>query len=148
MKTKMVPRRNSIRMRKILTVRSISPSLSFNQCTSVHPSINSSFNHILTTHPHTAEDYYGADYPEDEVAEDDEYDRGAYEEYRKYASDNEEWGNGPDSDDEDGVVGSGDENGEFSTGQVFVRAIRRDNANKASAKIQINDDGGGEEMSE
>ena len=37
-----------------------------------------------------AEDYYGADYPEDEVDEDDEYDVNAYK-YRKGASDDEEW---------------------------------------------------------
>ncbi len=37
-----------------------------------------------------AEDYYGADYPEDEVDEDDEYDVNAYK-YRKNASDDEEW---------------------------------------------------------
>ena len=37
-----------------------------------------------------AEDYYGADYPEDEVDEDDEYDVDAYK-YRKGASDDEEW---------------------------------------------------------
>jgi hypothetical protein len=41
-----------------------------------------------------AEDYYGADYPEDEVDEDDEYDVDAYK-YRKDASDDEEW----DADD-------------------------------------------------
>ncbi|TID14664.1 hypothetical protein E2P81_ATG08619 [Venturia nashicola] len=94
-----------------------------------------------------AEDYYGADYPEDEVAEDDEYDRGAYEEYRKYASDDEQWGNGLDSDDSDGAVGSGGENEEFSTGQAFARAVRRDQATKASTKEQTDIDGG-EEMSE
>lgn len=114
--------------------------------TLLHSLHSTSINHILTTHPHTAEDYYGADYPEDEVAEDDEYGRGAYEEYRKYASDDEQWGNGLDSDD-DGVVGSGDENGEFSTGQVFARVVRRDKTKTASAKVQTDVDGG-EEMSE
>lgn len=38
-----------------------------------------------------AEDYYGADYPEDEVASDDEYGVGAYR-YRRNASDEEEFG--------------------------------------------------------
>jgi hypothetical protein len=109
-----------------------------------HLFFHSFTNHILTTHPKTAEDYYGADYPEDEVAEDDEYDRGAYEEYRKYASDDEQWGNGLDSDNEDGVVGSGDENGEFSTGPQFARTIRSQ-ANTA-AKMQTDIDG--DEMSE
>ena len=38
-----------------------------------------------------AEDYYGNDYPEDEVDTDDELGRGAYN-YRHYASDDEEFG--------------------------------------------------------
>jgi hypothetical protein len=38
----------------------------------------------------TAEDYYGADYPEDEVASDDENDRDIYQ-YRKNADDLEEF---------------------------------------------------------
>jgi hypothetical protein len=37
-----------------------------------------------------AEDYYGADYPEDEVASDDEFDRNPYD-YRGNASGDEEW---------------------------------------------------------
>ncbi|KAG9929085.1 hypothetical protein KCV02_g8517, partial [Aureobasidium melanogenum] len=37
-----------------------------------------------------AEGYYAADYPEDEVASDDEYDRGAYG-YRHGGSDDEQW---------------------------------------------------------
>merc|ERR1711981_1292157 len=37
-----------------------------------------------------AEDYYGADYPEDEVASDDEYDRDVYQ-YRRNADDLEEF---------------------------------------------------------
>ena len=41
----------------------------------------------LTT---AAEDYYGNDYPEDEIDSDDEYDRDAYK-YRKYVSDDEEY---------------------------------------------------------
>lgn len=38
----------------------------------------------------SAEDFYGNDYPEDEVDSDDEYGRGAYN-FRKYGSDNEEY---------------------------------------------------------
>ncbi|KAK3676285.1 hypothetical protein LTR78_004036 [Recurvomyces mirabilis] len=49
-----------------------------------------------------AEDYYGADYPEDELASDDEYDRGAYGYRRHGASDDESW-------DEDTGAFSGDE---------------------------------------
>lgn len=41
--------------------------------------------------PQTAEDYYGNDYPEDEVNSDDEFGRGAYN-YRHAASDVEEFG--------------------------------------------------------
>ncbi|KAK5118280.1 hypothetical protein LTR62_002793 [Meristemomyces frigidus] len=53
-----------------------------------------------------AEDYYGADYPEDELASDDEYDRGAYGFRRRGAggSDDESW------DGETGEFG-GDEDG-------------------------------------
>ena len=39
----------------------------------------------------TAEDYYGNDYPEDEVDSEDEFGRGAYN-YRHTASDDEEFG--------------------------------------------------------
>lgn len=38
----------------------------------------------------TAEDFYGNDYPEEEVNSEDEFDRGAYK-YRKNASDEEEY---------------------------------------------------------
>lgn len=49
-----------------------------------------------------AEDYYGADYPEDEVASDDEMGQGAYG-YRHGGSDDEEWDSdtGAFSDEED-----------------------------------------------
>ena len=52
----------------------------------------------LTT---AAEDYYGNDYPEDEVDFDDEFDRDAYK-YRNDASDEEEFDEDYDgrSDDE------------------------------------------------
>jgi hypothetical protein len=38
-----------------------------------------------------AENYYAADYPEDEVDDDDEYDRNAYRYRNQNASDNEEY---------------------------------------------------------
>ncbi|KAK3071609.1 hypothetical protein LTR53_008320 [Teratosphaeriaceae sp. CCFEE 6253] len=49
-----------------------------------------------------AEDYYGADYPEDELASDDEFGRGAYGYRAKAGSDGEEWDEetGAYSDDE------------------------------------------------
>lgn len=52
----------------------------------------------------TAENYYGADYPEDEVDSDDEYDRGVYK-YRQ-GSDSEEFGDDGatfSDDDEDAL---------------------------------------------
>ena len=51
-----------------------------------------------------AEDYYGADYPEDEVASDDEYNHGAYG-YRHGGSDDEQWDGetGAYSDEEDAM---------------------------------------------
>jgi hypothetical protein len=45
--------------------------------------------------PTPSEGYYAADYPEDEVASDDEYDRGAYG-YRHGGSDDEHWESGPE----------------------------------------------------
>ncbi|GAB7360137.1 hypothetical protein MBLNU230_g7900t1 [Neophaeotheca triangularis] len=47
-----------------------------------------------------AEDFYGADYPDDELASDDEYDRGAYQ-YRAGGSDDEEYDRATWSDDDD-----------------------------------------------
>ncbi|KAL1305839.1 hypothetical protein AAFC00_003998 [Neodothiora populina] len=51
-----------------------------------------------------AEGYYGADYPEDEVASDDEYNRNAYG-YRNAGSDDEQWDSdtGAWSDEEDAM---------------------------------------------
>ena len=46
----------------------------------------------------TAEDFYGNDYPEDEVDTDDEYDRDAYR-YRIDAFDDDEFGHEYDSDE-------------------------------------------------
>lgn len=48
-------------------------------------------NRYITDTTTTAEDYYGNDYPEDEVNSDDEFGRGAYD-YRHAASDGEEFG--------------------------------------------------------
>jgi len=54
--------------------------------------------HALTT---IAEDYYAADYPEDEMASDDEYGRNAHQ-YRQDASDREDSNSeGAFSDEED-----------------------------------------------
>ena len=48
-----------------------------------------------------AEDYYGNDYPEDEIDSDDQYGRDAYK-YRTYVSDDEEY------DEESGSWSDGD----------------------------------------
>lgn len=50
----------------------------------------------ITSNTKAAEDHYTADYPEDEVDSDDEFDRNAYNYRNRNASDNEEW----DEDDE------------------------------------------------
>ena len=53
-----------------------------------------------------AENYYAADYPEDEVESDDEYGMGAYQKYRRHGggSDDEEFGSEDEGDmDEDGI---------------------------------------------
>ncbi len=55
--------------------------------------------------PLTAENYYTADYPDDEVASDDEYDRDAYHFRTENASDLEEFEDGDDSGDEGQGVG-------------------------------------------
>ena len=50
-----------------------------------------SADHFVILTGWVAEDFYGNDYPEDEVNSDDEFDRGAYN-YRHGASDDEEFG--------------------------------------------------------
>ena len=54
-----------------------------------------------------AEDFYAADYPEDELASDDEFDRAAYSYRGVVAEDDEEWNEdtGAFSDEEDGLEG-------------------------------------------
>ena len=59
--------------------------------------------HHPLTHPPTAEDYYGADYPSDELASDDEHDRGAYA-YRARRGSNDEQYNLKDDSDNDSDV--------------------------------------------
>lgn len=61
-----------------------------------------------------AEGYYGADYPEDEVASDDEYGGGAYG-YRRHDSDDEQWDH-HEGDAEFGQLESSDE--DVATGGI------------------------------
>jgi hypothetical protein len=51
-----------------------------------------------------AEDYYANDYPEDELDEDDEYDRNLYQKKFRHGSDDEEYN--LDDDEEDDAIGS------------------------------------------
>lgn len=54
-----------------------------------------------------AEEYYANDYPEDELSEDDEFGRNVYQKKYRHGSDDEEY-MGEESDEE-GMLGSGDE---------------------------------------
>jgi len=58
-----------------------------------------------------AENHYTADYPEDEVASDDEYDQDPYRFRNGNASDNEEYGS---DDNAYSVDGDEDEDAEFA----------------------------------
>ncbi|SPO01070.1 uncharacterized protein DNG_03817 [Cephalotrichum gorgonifer] len=70
-----------------------------------------------------AEDYYGADYPEDEVSEDDEYGHNPYQ-YRNNASDEEEFNNDNDDDDDFNTF-SGDEEGGVIAGETDEEALQK-----------------------
>jgi hypothetical protein len=59
---------------------------------------------------HTAENYYTADYPDEEVATDDEYGRNAYSFRNGNASDLEEYDVGDDSDGVDDELGGTESN--------------------------------------
>lgn len=59
-----------------------------------------------------AEDYYGNDYPEDEVDSDDEYGRDAYQ-YRNNDSDNEEFDQDWSHDEDGGSFGYGHRHASF-----------------------------------
>jgi len=63
------------------------------------PSSDSDHEFETDEEDENAEGYYGADYPEDEVSSDDERDTGAYN-YRKNASDDEEYDAGTFSEDD------------------------------------------------
>jgi len=59
-----------------------------------------------------AEDYYANDYPEDELSDDDEFDRNLYKAKYRHGSDDEEFNVADTDDDEDDLdraAGSGDE---------------------------------------
>jgi hypothetical protein len=53
-----------------------------------------------------AEEYYANDYPEDEMSDDDEFDRNLYKKKYRHGSDDEEFNLGDDDDD---AVGSGED---------------------------------------
>lgn len=80
-----------------------------------------------------AEDWYGADYPEDEVASDDEFGRNAYGYRRGNDSDDEQWDK-RDGSWSDGEVEGEDENGARldplkMTTEQFIRSMREDGKN-------------------
>jgi hypothetical protein len=53
-----------------------------------------------------AEDYYANDYPEDELSDDDEFNRDTYQKKYRHGSDDEEYNL---DDDDDDVIGSGED---------------------------------------
>lgn len=65
-------------------------------------------NELIVLHP-AAENYYTADYPDDEVESDDEFGRRAYEYRTGMASDDEEFDNDvyEDDDSDDMVIEHG-----------------------------------------
>lgn len=64
----------------------------------------------------TAENYYTADYPDEEVASDDEYDHNAYSFRNGNASDLEEYDEDDDDEDDDGFpIGDQGYDGRFRT---------------------------------
>jgi hypothetical protein len=83
--------------------------------------------HIWVTHFLIAEDYYGADYPEDEVASDDEHDREVYQ-YRKNADDLEEFDvhEKYDSEHEEDDLVRSDDDDEFNNNLSAAREWRKD----------------------
>ncbi|CAI4217985.1 unnamed protein product [Parascedosporium putredinis] len=77
-----------------------------------------------------AEDYYGADYPEDEVDADDEFDRNAYKYRTGNASDEEEYDlqDYNDAEDEFNEYEDEDGNGHIVSGEdpeIAIRKIRQ-----------------------
>ena len=81
----------------------------------------------------TAENHYTADYPEDEVDSEDEYNRNAYL-FRHDASDDEEFdatgfaGNGSDSDDSMILEGNDGENDDVTMARI-KRYMQRKHSN-------------------
>jgi hypothetical protein len=80
-----------------------------------------------------AEDWYGADYPEDEVASDDEFGRNAYGYRRGNDSDDEQWDK-RDGSWSDSEVEGVDENGMKldplnMTTEQFIKSMRDDGKN-------------------
>lgn len=71
----------------------------------------------------SAENYYTADYPEDEVESDDEYGRRPYGYRNGNASDDEEFDNMDYDDDDDDMVleGNGDDDATMARIKNYVR---------------------------
>lgn len=88
-----------------------------------------------------AEDYYAADYPEDEVASDDEYGRDDYHFRTSNASDMEEY-YGLDEDDDDVIARSDDGTGAPLPGAVDLWRLEK----TMRAKLGLYESSAGNEM--
>jgi hypothetical protein len=73
-----------------------------------------------------AENYYTADYPEDEVESDDEYNRLAYEYRNDNASDNEEYDNRDyeEGDDDQMVIEGADDDVAMARIKAYMERSR------------------------
>lgn len=69
-----------------------------------------------------AEDYYANDYPEDELSEDDEFDRNLYKSKYRHGSDDEEYN--IDDDDDDAALGSGEDEDDLHYKMTVPKAQR------------------------
>ncbi|KAF2030715.1 hypothetical protein EK21DRAFT_100211 [Setomelanomma holmii] len=67
-----------------------------------------------------AEEYYANDYPEDELDEDDEYDRNLYQKKYRHGSDDEEY----NLDDSDDAIGSGEDEDDLHFKMTVPKAQR------------------------
>lgn len=96
---------------------------------------------IFVPTPPLAEDYYGADYPEDEVDADDEFDRNAYKYRTGNASDEEEYDlqDYNDAEDEFNEYEDEDGNGHIVSGEdpeIAIRKIRQFLSKHRSGGVQ------------
>lgn len=70
-----------------------------------------------------AEDYYANDYPEDELSDDDEFGRDAYQKGNRRGSDDEEWGANVE-DEDDAAIASGEDEDDLHYKMTVPKAQR------------------------